>query len=102
MKNIKQSVCRCTALYCNFSFKYLFFSILFSCGYAISHIQMVFTCLSSSTKSGLQNGFRKAHSTQHALFRLIQKWQTELDSGGYVGTILMDLPKHITVYHMIY
>ena len=38
-------------------------------------------------------GFRKAHSTQHALFRLIQKWQAELDSGGYVGTILMDLSK---------
>ena len=27
-------------------------------------------------------GFRKAHSTQHALFRLLQKWQKELDSGG--------------------
>ena len=38
-------------------------------------------------------GFRKAHSTQHALFRLIEKWQAGLDSGGYVGTILMDLPK---------
>ena len=38
-------------------------------------------------------GFRKAHSTQHALFKLIQKWQAELDSGGYVGTILMDLSK---------
>ena len=38
-------------------------------------------------------GFRKAHSTQHSLFRLIQKWQEELDSGGYVGAILMDLIK---------
>ena len=38
-------------------------------------------------------GFRKAHSTQHALFRLLQKWQKELDSGGFIGTILMDLPK---------
>ena len=38
-------------------------------------------------------GFRKAHSTQHALFRLIQKWQAELDSGGYVGTVSMDLSK---------
>ena len=38
-------------------------------------------------------GFRKAHSTQHALFRLIQKWQAELDSGCYVGTISMDLSK---------
>ena len=38
-------------------------------------------------------GFRKAHSTQHALFKLIQKWQAELDSGGYVGTILMAFSK---------
>ena len=43
--------------------------------------------------SELLCGFRKAHPTQHALLRLIQKWQTELDSGGYVGTILMDLSK---------
>ena len=35
----------------------------------------------------------KAHSTQHALFRLFQKWQKELDSSGIVGTILMDLSK---------
>ena len=38
-------------------------------------------------------GFRKAHSTQHALFRLLQKWLKELDSGGFTGTILMDLSK---------
>ena len=38
-------------------------------------------------------GFRKAHSTQHALFRLLQKWQKGLDSGGFIGTILMDLSK---------
>ena len=38
-------------------------------------------------------GFHKAHSTQHALFRLLQKWQKELDSGGFIGTILMDLSK---------
>ena len=36
-------------------------------------------------------GFRKAHSTQHALFRLIQSCQKELDESGFVGTILMDL-----------
>ena len=30
---------------------------------------------------------------QHALFRLLQKWQKELDSGGFIGTILMDLSK---------
>ena len=38
-------------------------------------------------------GFRKAHSTQHALFRLFQKWQKELDSGVFIGTVLMDLSK---------
>ena len=40
-------------------------------------------------------GFRKAHSTQHALFRLFQAWQKELDNSGNVGTILMDLQKPI-------
>ena len=41
----------------------------------------------------LRNQIRKAHATQHALFRLFQKWQKELDSGGFIGTILMDLSK---------
>ena len=38
-------------------------------------------------------GFRKNHSTQHALFRLLHLWQTHLDKNGFVGTILMDLSK---------
>ena len=38
-------------------------------------------------------GFRKAHPTQHALFKLLQAWQEELDKSGFVGTILMDLSK---------
>ena len=38
-------------------------------------------------------GFRKAHSTQHALFKLLQRWQKELDNSGLVGTMLMDLSK---------
>ena len=37
--------------------------------------------------------FCKSHSTHHALFTLLQKWQKELDSSGIVGTILMDLSK---------
>ena len=37
-------------------------------------------------------GFCKAHSTRHALFRLLQKWKKELDSGGFIGTMLMNLP----------
>ena len=38
-------------------------------------------------------GFRKADSTQHALFRLLQAWQKELDNSGNVGTFVMDLSK---------
>ena len=38
-------------------------------------------------------GFRKAHSTQHALFKLLHSWQKELDNAGFIGTILMDLSK---------
>ena len=38
-------------------------------------------------------GFQKNHSAQHALFRLIQSWESELDQNGFVGTILMDLSK---------
>ena len=37
--------------------------------------------------------FRKAHSTNYALFRLIQSWQKELDESGFVWTILVDLSK---------
>ena len=35
--------------------------------------------------------FRKAHSTQHALFKLLHSWQKELDNSGFISTILMDL-----------
>ena len=38
-------------------------------------------------------GFRKAHSTQHALLKLLQSWQEELDKKGMVAIILMDLSK---------
>ena len=38
-------------------------------------------------------GFLKAHSTQPALFELLQAWQKELDNRGFIGTILMDLSK---------
>ena len=44
-------------------------------------------------RNSLLFGFRKAHSTQHALFRLLQKWQNELEKSGFVETILMDLSK---------
>ena len=38
-------------------------------------------------------GFRKTHSTQHVLFRLIQSLQKELDQSGFVGPLLTSLSK---------
>ena len=38
-------------------------------------------------------GFRKGHSTQHALLNLIVAWQRCLANEGKVGTVLMDLSK---------
>ena len=35
--------------------------------------------------------FRKEHSTQYTLFKLLQSWQHELDEKGMVVTVLMDL-----------
>ena len=52
--------------------------------------------MSECTESFLNHilcGFRKAHSTQHKLFKLLQSWQKELDNGRVVGTILMGLSK---------
>ena len=43
--------------------------------------------------SHLLCGFRSNHSTQHALFRMIQRWHSCLDKSGKIGTILMDLSK---------
>ena len=37
--------------------------------------------------------FRKAHSAQHALLKLLQSWQKGLDENSMVATLLMDLPK---------
>jgi len=58
--------------------------------------RVIYNQLSDYADTFLNNilcGFRKAHSTQHALFKLLQSWQTVLDNGGFVGTILMDLSK---------
>ena len=38
-------------------------------------------------------GFRKAHSMQLALFKLLTSWQNSLERSGFVGSILMDLSK---------
>ena len=38
-------------------------------------------------------GFRKYHSTQHALFNFVEKLQKCLDKSGFVETVVMDLNK---------
>ena len=38
-------------------------------------------------------GFRKKHSTQHALLRLLKFCQDSLDKGEKIGMVLMDLSK---------
>ena len=43
--------------------------------------------------SSLLSGFRQGYSTQHAPFRVVEKWKKHLDRMGIVGTILMDLSK---------
>ena len=37
--------------------------------------------------------FPIAHSTQHALFKLLQAWKKELDNSEFIETILIDLSK---------
>ena len=56
--------------------------------------RLIYNQLSEYTESFLDHllcGFKKAHSTQHALFKLLQSWQNKLDNGSFVGTILIDL-----------
>ena len=48
----------------------------------------------------LLSGSRKVHSTQLALFKLLQRWEKELDNSRLVGTILMDLLKYVNAYLM--
>ena len=39
------------------------------------------------------SAYRKCHSTQHVLIRLIEEWKEGLDNGYLVGSVLMDLSK---------
>ena len=71
----------------------------------LSLISKVYNQLSEYTESFLGRilcGFRKAHSTQHELFKLLQPWQIKLmedngkkkkDDGSFVDAILIDLSK---------
>ena len=47
----------------------------------------------SQHAEGFLNKTRKVHSTKHVFSKLLQSWQKELDYGGFVETILMDLSK---------
>ena len=61
-----------------------------------SYERIVYNQLSQHSEQFLHSilyGFCKAHSTQHALFKLLHSWQRELDSRGFGGTILMNLAK---------
>ena len=47
--------------------------------------RLIYNQLSEYSEQFLSNilcGFRKAHSTQHALFKLLESWQRNLDRGG--------------------
>ena len=39
------------------------------------------------------SAYRKHHSTQHVLVRLLEEWKLGIDQGKHVGSILMDLSK---------
>ena len=45
------------------------------------------------SKNKLLTCFRKAYSTQHVQFCLLQRWQQELDNFGIIGTLSMNLYK---------
>ena len=64
---------------------------------------VIYNQLSEYSDSFLNNvlcGFRKVHSTQHALLKLLQSPQQVLDNGVFISTILMDLSKaHDCISH---
>ena len=56
--------------------------------------KIIYNQLSDYSESFLNNilcCFQKAHSTKHALFKILRSWQQDLDNEGFIGTILMDL-----------
>ena len=44
-----------------------------------------------------QFGFRKQHSTQHAIITLVDKITSSLDSGDIIIGVFLDLKKHLTL-----
>ena len=58
--------------------------------------KLIYKQLSNYIESYLSSilcGFRKAHNTQGASFKLLHYWQKELDQKRFAGTVLMDLSK---------
>ena len=58
--------------------------------------KVIYNQLSDYSDSFLNNmlcSFQKVHNRQNALLKLLQSWQQDLDNGGFIGTILMDLSK---------
>ena len=43
--------------------------------------------------SKYQTGFRKGYSSQHCLFKMVEKWKQALDNGDSFGALLTDLSK---------
>ena len=40
---------------------------------------------------------RKSYSPSHVLIRLVENWEKDLDNKKYVGSILMDLSKAVSI-----
>ena len=60
--------------------------------------KIIYNQLSDCSDSFMNNmpcGFQKAHSTQHALFKLLQSRQQVLDNRDFIGTILTDQNRFI-------
>ena len=49
--------------------------------------------------SNLLTGFRKNHSTQHCLRKMLESWKNMLDKEGYVCAMFMDLLKAFDTIH---
>ena len=43
---------------------------------------------SESILNSILFGFREVHSTQHALFKILQSWPGELDNQGFVAVLI--------------
>ena len=44
-----------------------------------------------------QFGFRKSHSTQHAIITLVEKFTPSLNSGDLIIGVFLDLKKHLAL-----